>query len=412
MAGRLQRGLGVHAAPRVRSASSIHVVGVLVYDLLIVGGRVVDPSQGLDRRSDIAVRDGRIVTVEPKIDRDLAGRIVDASGQLVTPGLIDLHVHVYPGVSHYGIDPDTYVLPSGVTTALDAGSAGASTFEGLRRYVIDVSNTRLFALPNISGMGMVSQDVGELLDIRWADPKAAIRMCEKHRDIILGVKLRMTRELAGDNGLQALANAREAADAVGLPVMVHPQDAHCALDDILNELRDGDIVTHCFHGMRGGILDRDGRVLDSVRHAIDRGVRLDLGHGQGSFDFRVAEQALAQEVIPHTISSDLHAHNVDGPVFDLASTISKFMLLGLDLSDAIHRCTSVPAEFLGMAGRIGTLVAGAHADVAIFDEENGTHRFEDAHGQARIGEHRLVPRIVIKGGEEIAGIARSHVHQH
>ena len=379
-----------------------------MHDLIVAGGRVIDPAQDLDVRADVAIEGGHIAAVEPRIDRDQAEQVIDAAGLLVTPGLIDLHVHVYPGVSHYGVDPDAHVLPSGVTTALDAGSAGASTFDGLRRYVIDVSDTRLFALLNISGMGMVSPDVGELLDIRWADPAAAIRVCEKHRDVILGVKLRMTRTLAGDNGLRALKNAREAADAVGLPVMVHPQDAHCSLDDILRELDDGDIVTHCFHGQRGGILNRDGRILESVRRALDRGVRLDVGHGQGSFDFGVAQQAMAQDVLPHTISSDLHAHNIDGPVFDLATTISKFLLLGVDLPDAVRRCTSVPAEFLGMPGQIGTLAPGAHADVAIFRDEDGAHRFVDSHGQTLIGERRLVPHTVIKGGKAIAAVARGH----
>ncbi len=194
--------------------------------------------------------------------------------------------------------------------------------------------------------------------------------------------------------------------------MIEPKDAHCSLDDILRELKDGDLVTHCFHGMRGGILDRDGRILESVRRALDRGIRLDVGHGKGSFDFNVAQQATAQDVLPHTISSDLHTHNIDGPVFDLATTISKFLLLGLDLADALRRCTSVPAEFLGMTGQIGTLAPGAYADVAIFRHQEGTHRLEDSQGQTLIGERRLVPHIVIKAGKVITGVARGHSHPH
>lgn len=385
---------------------------MLDYDLVISGGTVADPSQDLSDRRDVAINDGLIAAVEPRIERERAAELLDATGLLVTPGLVDVHVHVYPGVSHYGVEPDADVLTSGVTTALDAGSAGAGTFDGLRRYVIDVSATRLLACLNISGLGMVSPDVGELEDIRWADPAAAVRVCERHRDVIVGIKIRLSRTLAGDNALPALRNAREAADAVGLPVMVHPQDAVIGIDQILRELKAGDLVTHCYHGRSGGVLDADGRVWASVRDAVHRGIRFDVGHGQGSFDFTVAERALAQDLPPHTISSDLHAHDIEGPVFDLATTLSKFLLLGLDLPAVLRRCTVTPADFLGLSGQIGTLAPGAHADLALFREETGAHPFTDSVGQIRTGERRLVPVKVVKAGRVIDALDRFGRHQH
>ena len=378
-----------------------------MYDLVVTGGTVVDPAQRLNERLDVAITDGRVSQIGPRLDTSLAARTIDATGMVVSPGLVDLHVHVYEGVSHYGINADEHVLRSGVTTAVDAGSAGASTFSGLRRYVIDVSDTRLFAFLNISGMGMISESVGELEDIRWADPAAAIKVCEANRDVIIGIKIRISRKLAGPNVAPALRNAREAADATGLPIMVHPNDAQdFSLDDLLAELKAGDIVTHCFHGMAGGVLTSDGRVRDSVKRAVDDGILLDVGHGQGSFDFNVAERALAEGVVPHTISSDLHVYNLRGPVFDLATTVSKFLLLGFDLPDALRRCTAAPAAVMGMKGEIGTLAPGAAGDLTILRLEETPYAFVDSYGRERRGDLRLVPARVIKSGREIPAAVR------
>ncbi len=378
-----------------------------MYDLVVTGGTVVDPDQHLNEPMDVAITSGRISAIEPNLDANQASRQIDATGMIVCPGLVDLHVHVYEGVSHYGINADEHVLRSGVTTAVDAGSAGASTFSGLRRYVMDVSDTRLLAFLNVSAMGMISAAVGELEEIRWADPAAAIEVCEANRDVILGIKVRLTGNIAGPNAAQALRNARAAADATGLPLMVHPNDPQdFSLDEVLAELKAGDLVTHCFHGMPGGVLNDDGHVRDCVKRAIDAGVLLDVGHGKGSFDFDVAERAVADGVIPHTISTDLHVYNVHGPVFDLATTVSKFLLLGLDLPDAIARCTAAPADVIGMSGQIGTLAPGAHGDLAIFELEEAPYTFVDVHGKTRLGDRRLVPAKVVRAGMEIPAVAR------
>lgn len=380
-----------------------------MYDLLIRSGRLIDPAQGLDRRVDIAMQGGRVAAVEVSLESAKATETIDASGLIVTPGMIDMHVHIYAGVSHYGIPPDPTCLARGVTTAVDAGSAGASTFMGLRRYVIEASATRLFALLNISRIGMVSgaeQDppLGELEDLRHLNVPAAVRCIEANRDLILGVKLRLSANLAADgkNELQGLKLAREAADAVGLPIMIHTPKSSLGLPTILAEMRKGDILTHCFHAHESGILDSAGNVLPEVRQAIDRGVLLDVGHGKGSFGYEIARQALKQGVLPHTISSDLHFYNLHGPVFDLATTVSKFLHLGLDLNDALRRVTSTPATVIKMEKELGTLAVGAHADAVIFRLQEGRRPLADTVGQIEEIGKWLEPMYVVKGGKVAA----------
>src|SRR5215831_11117454 len=357
------------------------------FDLLLAGGTLLDPAQGARAVTNVAFAGGNVAAVGPHLSAADAAETVDCAGQIVAPGMIDLHVHVFWGVSHYGIEPDPHCVAKGVTTAVDAGSAGADTFPGFRKYVIDVSATRLFARLNISSLGMLTREIGELDDLRYASVPKAIAMIEQHRDVILGVKVRLTRNsiVSRESGIRPLYLAREAADAVRLPIMVHPQDAWCdSLDDILAVMRGGDILTHCFHGDSHGILDGDGKVRRSVREAIERGVIFDVGHGRGSFSWEVAERALEQGIGPTTISSDLHAYNVDGPVYDLATTVSKFLHLGLSLEDALHKVTVTPARVLGMADQIGTLRVGAWGDAVVFDLQQGQFELHDARGETRV----------------------------
>lgn len=373
----------------------------MAYDLLLSGGTLVDPAQGIHARRDIAFTGGRVAAVSSTLPRAEAREIVDCTGRLVSPGMIDLHVHVFAGVSHFGIEPDPHCIAHGVTTAVDAGSAGADTFPGFRKYVIDVSATRLFAHLNISSQGMISRDVGELDDIKWANVSKALAMVEQHRDVILGVKVRLTRHaIVGQAaGIRPLHLAREAADAAGLPIMVHPQEAWCdSLDDILAVMKKGDILTHCFHGMNHGILDDQGKVRRSVHEAMGRGVVFDVGHGAGSFSWDVAERTLKQGVLPQTISSDLHIYNVNGPVYDLATTVSKFLHLGLPLDQALGKVTATPAQIIGMTD-IGTLREGAWGDAVVFDLQDGRFDFADSHGQRRTGRQRLVPLTVVRAGK-------------
>lgn len=289
---------------------------------------------------------------------------------------------------------------------MDAGSSGADTFEGFRRYVVNVSDTRIYAFLNISTLGMISPRVGELEDLRYADVEKAVEVIERNRDVIQGVKVRMSRNIVGDNGMQPLLLAKRASEAVKMPIMVHIGNTSMPLADILAEMRRGDVLTHCFHGLENGILNDQGHVLDTVREAVKRGVNLDVGHGRGSFSFDVAENALAQGVAPHTISSDLHHYNVFGPVYSLATTISKFLYLGLSLDEALTKVTSTPAKLLGIDEKLGNLRPGSIADVSIFELKKGAFTFRDTVGKSVIGNRLLTPATVVKGGEVYSGRPR------
>ncbi|MDE0399159.1 MAG: amidohydrolase/deacetylase family metallohydrolase [Candidatus Poribacteria bacterium] len=372
------------------------------YELVIKNGTVVDPAQGIHARKDVALANGRVSAISDEIPTSEAREVLDAAGCFVTPGLIDLHVHVFYGVSHFGIEPDPTCLARGATTVVDAGSAGADTFPGFRKYVIDVSDTRILAQLNISSQGMLTQEIGELENPDYADVGKACRMIEQHRDIILGVKVRLTREtIVGTRaGMLPLQRAREAADAAGLPIMVHPQDAWCAsIDDILALMGERDILTHCFHDMPCGILDENGRIRDSVHAAIERGVIFDVGHGAGSFSWDVVQKAMAQGVEPTTISSDLHVYNVNGPVYDLVNVVNKFLYLGMSLDDALAKVTRIPAETILMPGQVGTLAVDAWGDAVVFELREGEFQLIDARGEIRIGKQKLEPVVVVKDGQ-------------
>ena len=262
------------------------------YDLLIKGGQVIDPSQSLSAMRDVAIAGNKVASIAAGIPETDARIVVDARGKIVTPGLVDIHVHVYDGVAPLAIPADPNCIAKGATTVLDAGSAGAHTFPGFRRLVINTVDTRVFALLNISvvGQSTLSDDNpwGELMDLRYANAKLAIRTIEQNRDVILGVKIRLSRSMSGDNDLPALRLAREAADAVKLPLMIHAIDTVASLPEILQVSQEGGRASRTrFTGMPAASWTSRGRILREVHKAIEDGVRLDVGHGRGSFSWEV-----------------------------------------------------------------------------------------------------------------------------
>lgn len=371
----------------------------MTYDTVVKGGRVYDSTQQLAGAvRDIGVRDGRVTAVAEEIPRSEARRVVEAQGFLVTPGLIDLHVHVYEGVGIYGVNADTYCLSRGVTTALDTGSAGALTFPGFRRYIIDTAVTRIFSLLHIAETGIISRN-GELFDLRLADVEKAIEVVEENRDVILGMKVRLGRNQVGDHATAALDRALEAAEAVKLPLMIHISDLAMPLEEMLDRLRPGDILTHCYEEQTRTVLNEEGGVRDAVVAARERGILLDVGHGLGSFSLEVAEGALGAGLAPDTISSDVHALNIDGPVYDQVTTLAKFLSLGMPIEEVVDRSTVACVRSIGLPGDIGHLRPGAHADIAILDLEHGTFRFADSMGRSWDADRNLRPIAVVKGGQ-------------
>jgi dihydroorotase len=379
-----------------------------MFDLIVRGGRVVDPSQGLDMVTDVGIIGPRIAAVGADLlQHGLRGEVIDARGLLVTPGWIDLHTHVYWGVAPLGVEADPNCLRRGVTTAVDAGSAGASTFPGFQRYVIDISLTRVVAMLNLSAIGMAhdagfgAEAVGELEEIRWANVDRAIEVARAYAEVITGIKIRLGRDLVGPDAQhtrEVLRRARTVADTLGKPVMVHPGDTAVPLDDILDRLVRGDVVTHIYHGRSEGVLDEQGRVRPCVRSAIDKGVSFDVGHGQGSFTWRVARPAFGQGLTPGTISSDIHAWNIAGPAFDLATTASKLLHLGLSVPEVVRRVTATPAACIGRANELGTLRPDALADVSVFRLAEGEWHLQDTDGVEEIGGLRFEPVAVIRAG--------------
>ena len=367
-------------------------------DAVIVGGTVVDPASGLHERADVAVSGGQIAAVGPALAQ--VGRsVVDAEGLLVVPGLVDLHVHVYPGVADLSVEADPTCLGRGVTTVVDAGSAGANTFPGFRRWVVDPSRGRVLAYLNISATGQIDPFLGELHDLRFADPERAAAVALAHPDVVVGYKVRVSEMLAGPNGLAGLDRALEAGRATNLPVMVHIGGTPFDIEEVLARLRPGDVVTHAYTGWRPGAIVTDaGRVVAAAREARERGVVFDVGHGAGSFTWATAEAALADGFRPDTISSDLHRFNVAGPVHDLATTLSKFLLLGLSLDDVIRMATAAPAAALDRTGELGALNVGREADVTLLRLEEGRFELTDTAGQVREARQRLVPVGALRAG--------------
>jgi dihydroorotase len=368
------------------------------YDLLIKGGLVVDPAQGLHRVCDVAFAAGRVALVQDHISDSEATEVLEADGMVVTPGLIDLHVHAFWGASDWGIEPDPSNIAHGVTTALDAGSAGASNFPAFRKYVLERCTTRLYALLNIATIGIPSHKVGELESLRWVDVDRAIQTVRANPDHIVGLKARLGKAQAGDNDLSALKHALEAADATGKFLMIHVGNTRTPLEELASRLRPGDIVTHCFHGFPHGILDDAGRIRDGIVEAQRRGVIFDVGHGVGSFSFEIAEKALSQGFQLGNISSDLHFYSLQATVPDLLFVLSKFFCLGLSLDEVIRLSTLTAARIIGLDGRLGTLKSGAEGDATVMRLEEGAWRFSDTLGVTRESKQRLTHVGTVRAG--------------
>ena len=378
------------------------------YDWIIQGGHVIDPKQGIDQLMDLAILKGRIAAVEMAIEKGQARECFDAQGMIVTPGLIDLHIHGYPHVTPLGIDVDHYCLGRGVTTAVDAGSAGCDTFPGFRHFAVQPIRTRLLAFLHISRAGLAfstrtgNDDPGELESKKLVNASDCVECIEANRDLIVGVKIRLSSSIAdqGRNEAFSYQAAQEAAADVSLPLMVHHNFSSVSMEDCPGKMKEGDLYTHCFHGYPNTILKpQDLRLLACVAQARRDGVLFDVGHGMGSFAWPVAEACIAQGFWPDTISTDLHSLNHEGPVYDLPTVMSRLWQAGMPLQEVIRASTLNPARAIGWADRIGTLEIGREADITVLERNRDPLELEDCHAQLRTLPQRLVPAAVWRNGE-------------
>ena len=381
------------------------------YDLLLQGGRVVDAKNNIDAVRDVAIRDGKIAAVAPRIDPAEAFKVVNVAGLYVTPGLIDIHVHVFAGMgerSSYAGDssvyPDPFTFRSGVTTVADAGSSGWRNFEEFKDRIIDRSKTRVVAFLNIVGAGMRGGKFEDNLADMESAPAA--EMALKHKDVIIGIK---TAHYTGPEWTP-VEHAVEAGTKANIPVMVDfgANKAERPITELLGKkLRPGDIYTHCYSGLRRE-LDESGVLNPGMIEGRKRGVIFDVGHGGGSFAWRVAVPAIKQGFQPDSISTDLHIGSMNAGMKDMLNVMGKFLAMGLSVSDVIRKSTWNPAREIHRE-ELGNLSVGSPADVAVLRVETGKFGFTDMYGARLQGKQKLICELTLRDGKvvyDLNGITR------
>jgi dihydroorotase len=378
------------------------------FDLLVKGGEVLDPSQNLRSRRDIGIRWGIIEAVEPDIPAERALKVLNVGGKLVTPGLVDLHAHVYPYGSAIGIPADELLTFQATTTMVSAGDAGANNFAAFRRYVVGQTRTRLYAFVHIANIGLTPFPVAELYNIDYAVVDACAKAVAENSDIAIGVKVRMSENVIARNGIEPLRRSIEAATKAGggARVMCHIGGVETPklMSDILDMLRPGDILTHAYSGLPNNAgaftnIIQDGRLLPAASAAKQRGVVFDVGHGGGSFDYTVAEAAIAAGATPDTISSDIHVFSGNTPGMPyLTWVMSKFLNMGFSLEQVVAMATVNPARIINRLPKLGTLQVGAPGDVSVLELVDGPVEFVDTRDNKRQGKVQLRPANVVLAG--------------
>lgn len=373
------------------------------YDLLLKNGHVIDPAQGLDGEYDVAFAGGKVAAVSPSISDASAAEVRDVAGLYVVPGLIDLHTHVYWGGTFLGVDAERVARESGMTTAVDAGSAGASNIRGLLELVAPRTPVRILAFINLAITGLFVDagriTIGEAEDLRLLSIAHCVEAAKAHASHVVGVKIRVGASTTAHLGAMPLHMAIRAAELAGdLPVMAHiGAGMPPRIEDIVDPLRPGDVLTHFCTPKTNSPLKPDGALRDCMLAARERGVIMDVGHGSGSFGFEVAKAMLEVGFRPNVISSDVHSNCIDGPAFNVTETMSKFLVLGLPLVEVIRAATATPAAVIRRTD-IGTLKPGSAGDATLLELRKGDVTYKDSIGGTLKADRRLVPRGMVLGG--------------
>lgn len=368
------------------------------FDLLVKGGTVVDPGQQLHGPLDVAVKAGKILEVSHDIPSSRAREVVTARDKIVTPGFIDVHVHCFDGFR--GMNADHSCLTRGVTTVVDAGSAGYLGTPGFIKYVIKPSVSRIRTLVNIAALGLTAVGVVDVLkNPDWLFPDLTAKAAEENKPYVVGIKVRLGKMVQGTRDLECLRTALDVAKVTQLPLMVHIDDPFSPLPDILKMMRKGDVYTHIYNNHPHNVLDANGKILPEVLEARARGVFMDPAQGMSHFSFDVVERCLQQGFLPDTIGTDLSPRTTGDFVFDLPTQMSKFMALGLDMDKVIECVTINPSKIFDYGAQIGTLKPGYEADIGIFELREGRFEFEDSNRVKRTGHQLLVNKSVIRHGQ-------------
>ncbi len=370
----------------------------MAHDLVLKGGRVIDASQGIDRVTDLAFADGRVAAIGDDLQ---ATHERDVSGMIVTPGLIDLHTHVYWGGTSLGVEADAYARQSAVTTCVDTGSAGPGNFPGFKAHVIDRAVSRVLVYLHVSFAGIYAFSptimVGESHDMRLMAANEAVAVALANPGCIIGIKVRLGRHASGPSGILPLDVALDVADRTGLPLMVHIDEPPPSYEAVVERMRPGDVLTHCFRPAPNAPMRGDGQIKPAILAARARGVLFDIGHGMGSFSWRTARAMTEQGFWPDTISSDVHAMCIAGPAYDLLRTMTKFLALGMSLPEVVGCTTQAPARAIRRPD-LGTLAVGGIGEASVIRLEQRAIDLEDVQGEVVRHPARLTAQGTVIAG--------------
>lgn len=375
-----------------------------MYDIVIKGGRVIDPAQNLDGTMDVAINGDKIAAVNRDISPQEGKRRIDAKGKIVTPGLVEMHAHVFDGVMKIALEPDVAGVKHAVTTVVDGGSAGEATFNAFPKYILPAAKTSVFCFLHLCSLGLLPEP--ELRGWEEVNLDGMAATIEANRSLIKGVKLRLVGNLVASAGIEVVKTAKKIARQFNLPIMIHIGDTEKKVPasltpECLNAMEAGDIMSHVYTSNQGNVLRPDGTVMPELKAAIERGVLMDTANGRSNFSFDSARKCLAQGILPDTISTDLTHRGLKDRTFSLPVNMSKFMALGLDLKQVVAMTTINPARAIHEESRIGSLKPGMAADVSILELKSGAWTLIDTPGETMRTDKLLMPVTAVKGGKVI-----------